>query len=232
MLFLLLLAGCSGNAVKVARIPAIPEIPSYRPYTNAYKSEFDYFRLSDKKSFPQTNAILFTGSSSIRMWFTLSNDMAPLPVLNRGFGGAQVADTVYYFDSVVAQYRPGLIVYYCGGNDIAAGKKGKTVFAHFRVFLQRVESNLPGTKVCFLSYQTAPVRVSDAAETAEYNRMAQELAATDTNLLYFDLLPATTGPGGALKPEIWSADRLHMNQKGYALWTEALKPYLTGLWGK
>ena len=49
---------------------------------NEYKSMKDY--------------LLFIGSSSIRRWVSLAEDMAPYPSINRGYGGAHYYDPVSY----------------------------------------------------------------------------------------------------------------------------------------
>jgi len=53
-----------------------------------FESTIVEFEIKDKENDFHSEAILFTGSSSIKMWKTLEQDMAPMQVINRGFGGS------------------------------------------------------------------------------------------------------------------------------------------------
>src|SRR5436305_5469999 len=96
-----------------------------------FENEIRAFEQADAKSPPPKDAVLFLGSSSIRLWKTLEQDMPGMKVINRGFGGSQVSDSVRYADRIVLPYRPKLIVFYAGDNDIAAGKSPQRVLADF-----------------------------------------------------------------------------------------------------
>src|SRR6202044_813897 len=75
-----------------------------------FEKEIDAFTMADKTNPPPKNAILFIGSSTLRKWTTLAEDFPGRSVFNRGFGGSQMSDAVYYFDRIVAPYQPNLIV--------------------------------------------------------------------------------------------------------------------------
>jgi hypothetical protein len=76
------------------------------------------FEKEDRKKGVRKDPIIFTGSSSIAYWKSLTEDMAPLTVLNRGFGGSQISDVTHYIDRIIVPYRPKGIVFYAGENDI------------------------------------------------------------------------------------------------------------------
>ena len=101
--------------------------------------EIKKFKRADNKSFPSKNSILFTGSSTIRMWETLEEDMAPLRVINRGFGGARIIDVLHYYKKVVLPYHPKGIVFYCGENDIAGLLKSKSLIQEYITIFRRLE---------------------------------------------------------------------------------------------
>ncbi|RME10337.1 MAG: hypothetical protein D6816_03460, partial [Bacteroidetes bacterium] len=84
-----------------------------------FEEEIKAFEEADKKSMPPAGAILFVGSSSIRMWPSLDSAFAPLPVIQRGFGGSTIPEVLHYADRIVWKYQPKVIVFYCGENDIA-----------------------------------------------------------------------------------------------------------------
>ena len=45
--------------------------------------------------------LLFIGSSSIRRWVSLAEDMAPYSSINRGYGGAHYYDLIHYIDRLI-----------------------------------------------------------------------------------------------------------------------------------
>src|ERR1043166_4856375 len=103
--------------------------------TNAFEKEILAFEASDKTNPPPKHAVLFIGSSSIRMWKTLARDFPDLRVINRGFGGSQIVDSIYFADRIVMPYEPDVIVFYAGGNDINAGKSAEIIFDDFKHFV-------------------------------------------------------------------------------------------------
>ena len=108
-----------------------------------FENEIAAFEAGDKTNPPPQHAILFLGSSSIRKWTTLARDFPNHRVFNRGFGGSQLDDSVYFFDRIVAPYKPKMIVLYAGSNDINAGKTPQRVFDDFKTFVGKVHAELP-----------------------------------------------------------------------------------------
>ena len=124
--------------------------PKLQAQTNAsaskWEAEIAGFEASDKTNLPPKGAVLFVGSSSIRLWKTLAKDFAGYEVINRGFGGSQLADSVVLADRIVIAYAPKMVLLYAGDNDIAAGKTPEQVFSDFKRFVEKVHSELPKTR--------------------------------------------------------------------------------------
>src|SRR5690349_21577675 len=115
--------------------PVRAAAPATAPVTQPaapFGSEIRKFEESDRNHPPPKAAVLFVGSSSIRLWDTLAKDFPDQTVLNRGFGGSQIADSTRYADRIILPYRPKKIVLYAGDNDLAAGKSPQQVFADFK----------------------------------------------------------------------------------------------------
>ena len=117
-------------------------------------------RLGRKINHPPKGAILFIGSSSIRLWKTLARDFPEHKVINRGFGGSQIIDSVRFAERVVLPYQPKRIVFYAGGNDINAGKAPEEVCADFKAFVEKVRGALPETRIAYISIAPNPVIVN------------------------------------------------------------------------
>jgi len=191
-----------------------------------YRAAIEAFLENDKTNPPPANGILFIGSSIFRQWKTLAEQMAPLPVFNRAFGGSQTPDILFYMDKVVLPYRPRVIVYYCGSNDVNAGRDAETIFGNFRTFAEKVHAALPDTQIFYVSINRAPDKrkrwdVVDAA-----NRMAQRYSERTAKLGYIDVNPALFGPDGEPRAELYLPDNLHFKAPAYVAFTAIIKPVL------
>ncbi|MBX7207421.1 MAG: hypothetical protein K1X78_03830 [Verrucomicrobiaceae bacterium] len=175
---------------------------------------------------PPAGPIVFVGSSSIVKWKTLAEDFPGLPVMNRGFGGSEVFDSVTYAHRIVIPYRPRQIVFYAGGNDINAGKTPERVFTDFKAFVARVRAKLPDVRVSFISVAGNPKRWSQVEQVRALNGMVETWARTQTKMDFINVFPHMMGPDGTPKPDIFVSDQLHMNEKGYAIWKEVVAPFL------
>lgn len=193
--------------------------------SSRWAKEIGAMTASDATNRPPQGGIVFVGSSSIRLWRTLSADFPGYPVINRGFGGSQLADSVHHAGRLIQPYHPRQVVIYAGGNDIAAGKDPKLVFGDFVALAERIRKDSPGAKISFISSGPNPSRWAMVAKVRELNRLAAEYCRKH-HLDFIDVFPLMLGADGLPKPDIFVADRLHMNSRGYAIWREAVAPHL------
>ena len=189
-----------------------------------FEQEIKAFEQSDAKNPPPKNAVLFIGSSSIRLWKTLADDFPDLKVINRGFGGSQVEHSNRYFDRIVAPYRPKLIVFYAGGNDVAAGKGPQRVLADFKTFVEKVRTSLPGTRVLFISIRPSVARRHLHGREWLTNALVREFAESDPTADFIDAGPALVDQAGAPRADLLVPDMLHLNDEGYRAWTKVIRP--------
>lgn len=168
---------------------------------------------------------LFVGSSSIRFWKSLAQDMAPYRVVNRGLAGSRIVDVDYYFDQLVTPYRPRAIVFYGGENDLWAGEGASALVGDFQRFMRLKTKALGDTPVYFISLKPSLKRRGQRGVQAEANRRIRDLAETRTDLTYVDVVPSMLEADGAPR-DLFRKDGLHMRPEGYAIWTSAVKPDL------
>jgi lysophospholipase L1-like esterase len=201
-----------------------------------FESEIAAFEAADRKNPPPKGAVLFVGSSSIRLWRTLAYDFPEIKVINRGFGGSQLADSVRYAPRIVIPYRPRMVVLYAGTNDISSGKTPQQVFDDFRKFVAVIHAALPTTRIVFISINPAVSRWSKEPQFLEANRLiALYLRESDGKvapLSYIDTHAGLLSPSGQPRPEILRSDGLHLNSRGYALWRMLLRPRILALAGR
>lgn len=206
--------------------PAAPAVPAPVPPLSPerFAPEIDHFAELDAAQTPLACPYLFVGSSSIRFWRGLETDMAPYPVINRGFGGSRIADVDFYFDRVVTPYRPRAIFFYAGENDLWAGESADEVVADFQRFLDLKTEKLGDTPVYFISLKPSKLRFSQLALQAEVNSRIKAVADERPDLDYVDVVPPMLEQGAP--KDIYVADGLHMTPDGYGLWTGVVRPVL------
>ncbi len=147
-------------------------------------------------------------------------------MVNHGFGGSEMFDSVNYFDRAVLPHQPRLIVLYAGGNDINAGKTPERVEADFKNFVALVKLKLPETLVACISIAGNPARWKQVDTVREANRRIEAITKADAQLAFINVFPHMLGADGLPKPDIFVEDKLHMNEKGYAIWKEVVGPFL------
>ena len=213
------LAACASpvpsNEVRSALAPTLEPLPADAPF----RDEILRFAEMDRENAPPACPVLFVGSSSIRLWKSLAEDMAPLPVLNRGFGGSQISESNLYFDRIVTPYRPRAIVFYAGENDLDAGESPDAAAAHFRRFLELKRSRLGDTPVFYISAKPSKARFGQLERQSQLNASIRALAGKD--LTFIDV--ATPMLNDGQPRDLYVEDGLHMNADGYAIWRRLVR---------
>jgi lysophospholipase L1-like esterase len=192
-----------------------------------WEREIAAFEAADRVNPPPKNAVLFVGSSTIRLWPTLAADFPGVSVIQRGFGGTDFHLVNYYAPRIVLPYRPRMIVVYAGDNDLAAGLGPKYVLEQFKTFVSEVRHALPHSKIAFVSIKPSPERWALADSMRVANELIRRYAATVPGVSYVDVFNPMLDSRGLPNRELYSPDDLlHMNAKGYALWRRILAPLI------
>lgn len=180
----------------------------------------------DLKQTPPQNPVLFVGSSSIRLWTNLRTSFPNLKFINRGFGGSRIEDTNYYFDRIVAPYNPRIIVFYAGENDVNDGLAPEKVADDYKKFSNLVRQKFPKVKIVYISLKSSPSRWKLADKFIQTNNLIKAEIAKDKRAVFVDVFNAMLNEKGEPRPELFVADMLHMNEKGYAIWKGLLEKHL------
>jgi lysophospholipase L1-like esterase len=193
-----------------------------------FAAEIAAFEAADRERPPPERPIVFVGSSSIRLWDTLEEDLAPLPVLNRGFGGSQLAHAIHFADRAVIRYRPRAVVLYAGDNDLdeRTGKSAADVVRDFRTFVGLVHAAVPDARIYYLAIKPSRMRWARWPEMAQANAEIAALCAGDPRLGFLDIATPMLASGEPPARELFIFDGLHLSAEGYALWTSVVKPRL------
>jgi lysophospholipase L1-like esterase len=198
-----------------------------------FQKEMAEFDAEDKASMPPPGAIVITGSSSIRRWHpTIKQDLAPLTVVPRGFGGSTMEDALYWIDRLTVPYKPRAVVIYEGDNDTGAGVPAERIVQQFESIVARIHKALPETRIYVMSVKPSVLRWKVWPEAVKTNQMLKALTAKDKLITYIDVGTPFLQPSGQVMTDIFVPDNLHLNEKGYKIWTEAVRAVLIPAEGK
>lgn len=194
---------------------------------DAFLNEIKAFKKQDSLLPPPASPILFVGSSSFRLWHDVQAAFPGYNIINRGFGGSTLPDVIYYADDVIFPYHPKEIVIYCGENDAASSDTitSRTVFTRFEKLFTLIRKKLPKVPVVFVAMKPSPSRMQHQPKIIQANLLIKNYLAKQPQTAFVDVYRLMMVDG---KPDesLFIGDKLHMNEKGYAIWQKAIQPYL------
>ena len=167
------------------------------------------------------------------MWKSLAHDMAPMPVLNRGFGGSETSEVLAVFDRIVVPYKPSIIVYYCGDNDLGTDNTDSQAAADgFITFDRRARSLWPRIQTFYIPIKPSIARWSNWPAMSRANDIVRDYCTKTPGATFLDTITPTLTADGKPNPAIFQTDGLHMNAQGYAIWTKVIRPPLLNAWAE
>jgi lysophospholipase L1-like esterase len=200
-----------------------------------WEKQIRAFERTERKRPAPKGAVVFAGSSTIRFWGSLAQDMAPLPAVQRGFGGAKVNDVIHYMDRLITPHDPSMVVLYIGSNDLLdfGGNRPKSVEEMqvlYDTLLTRLHDRVPEARIIVLATFPSPLNARRAAQIEAVNEYVRKTAE---NTAWLDLINGTAAlstPGGEPDRSLFRFDRVHLNKKGYERWAQILRPKLLDHW--
>ena len=192
-----------------------------------YWNEIIGFKKQDSLHRPPKKAILFVGSSSFRFWKDVEKAFPTHTIINRGFGGSSLPHVIQYAEEIIFPYKPKQVVIYCGENDMTGENvTGDTVFQRFENLFTLIRSRLKNVPIVFVSMKPSPSRWHLKEKLERGNALIKEFLATKKKTAFVDVWTPMLTADGKPREELFLADRLHMNEKGYAIWTQKIEPVL------
>lgn len=172
--------------------------------------------------------VVFVGSSSIRLWDSLADDMSPMPVIQHGFGGAKLNDVVHYAERLVNAYQPRAVVVFVGTNDIepAASKSPEVLLASYQSFVGKVRVSQPDLPIFYIGITPSPRRWAVWPIAQSTNRLIAAWSAADPNLHFIDTSDALLASNGEPDEDNYLFDGLHLSKRGYRIWREIIRQRL------
>lgn len=201
------------------------------PEVKAWESDIEKFEQLDvTKSYP-SDAILFAGSSSIRLWSTIGKDMMPYNVIQRGYGGAKLSDFAVYADRIIYPHPCRAIVIFIA-NDISGNENDKSpleVSQLFKKTLYIIRRKFTDTPVFWISVTPTPSRWAVWPEIKEANEMIKEICDSHRNTYFIDTEKYFLNSSGLPRSDLFVEDKLHLNDEGYKIWSGIIKNELNNV---
>lgn len=193
---------------------------------NRWEPTIQKFEAADQANPPAKGGIVFIGASSFARWTNLAESFPDLNVVNRGFGGSELAECVKYASRVVVPYAPRIVVLYAGENDLNRGVTPEAIASDFVQFSHLMHTSLPTARIVVIGLKPSLLRWKLRDGMHRTNTLIRSRCAADRGCTYVDPWPSMIGKDGTPKPELFVEDGLHLTPEGYKAWTQMLRPHL------
>ena len=195
---------------------------------DTFNKEIEAFETQDQANPPKEGGIVFVGSSSFKLWTDVQDYFPGYNIINRGFGGSSLPDVIQHASSTIYKYKPSQVFIYCGENDFysTVNTNADTIYNRFTKLFGMIRNELPQTQVVYISMKPSVSRLKHLPEMRRANEMIRKYLTKQKRTAFIDVYSKMILADGSPMPDIFKSDNLHMNEKGYAIWQKAIKPYL------
>ena len=166
-----------------------------------------------------------TGSSTIRMWRSLTEISGREVVLNTGFGGSKASDLERYLFPLVLKFDPKRVFIYEGDNDLWAGVAPEEILASLDRIVTRIQLAAPNAKIYLIGAKPSPSRWAKKDLYQSFNQQLEKYSQRKEGVNFVDTWATLTDSAGNARPELYIKDQLHLNEDGYILWNGIFKSY-------
>ena len=215
-------------ATLVAFVVGLQVLFAQQPANPPFYKEVSTLKSKDSAAYPQSNTILFTGSSSFTKWTDVNAYFPGYKIVNRAFGGSSLPDLIRYADEVIIPYHPKQIVIYCGDNDLAASDSitPQIVLDRFKNLFTQIRNKLPQVHILYVAIKPSPSRERLMPKMVKANNLIKNFLKANQHTAFADVYQPMLVAGGKPNPTLFLQDNLHMNASGYVIWQKVLQPYL------
>ncbi len=212
----------------------LDKLKIYREASARWEKDIAAWEKRDQTETANESSILFLGSSSIRRWESMSQDLSPWPTIGRGYGGAKFSDLAIYAPRLLAAHHPRGVAIYVG-NDITGkaelDKPPEEVVRLFGIVVEAVKKQAPQAEIFLIALTPAPSRFAAWSNIQAANVQLREFCEKDAKLHFIETHPSYLTPDGQPRPELYVADRLHQNQDGYRIWSGIIRKEFERVFG-
>lgn len=198
--------------------------PNSDPDPLRFDNEIEEFK---KLTFDESkDRIVFTGSSSVRMWKDVQSYYPNHQIINTGFGGSHMSDLLYYINETVLRFSPTKVFIYEGDNDVAGNITNKRILKYTNQVIAKIQERFPNCQIILISPKPSVLRWELKSNYEKLNRKLEKLASKEDNISFANVWDIMLDENGVVRTDIFLEDNLHMNKTGYDLWDEVISKYL------
>ncbi len=206
-------------------VPALQEVIPY-PDPSRFEDSIKGFEAQDMTNPLAEGAIVAIGSSSMRLWATIHRDLAPLNIIHRGFGGSTMNDALHFAGRIILPYRPRAVLLYEGENDVEIGIPPDTIAETFYALVAKIHQALPDTRIYVIAIKPSVNRWRIRSIIKKANELLREACEADPRLSFIDIVTPMLNENHGPRSELFAEDQVHMNEKGYSVWKDTIRPVL------
>ena len=193
---------------------------------NKWSSEIRQLREKSKAYVDKENLIAFYGSSSVRLWGNMDEDLKPHQVINLGFGGSSYWWCDYHFEEVFEFLQPKKMVLYAGDNDLENNTPKEEILGFISSLIDKIRRKYGEIPISIISVKPSPIRVHLREKIENLNSALLYISRQLPHGSYINIYREMLNFDGTVRPELFLEDQLHLNLKGYALWRKVIKDHL------
>jgi lysophospholipase L1-like esterase len=194
-----------------------------------WSKEIAEFEKLDKEESYSKDAILFTGSSSIRKWTTIKEDILPYEAISRGFGGSKIEELAYYFDRIVYPHQFKALVIFIGTNNLTGkptDSKPEDMLKYAKYIKKKIRAKYSKTPVFWIAITPTNARISAWPQVQKANQLIKDMCVKSSNFHFIETDTAYLGADGKPIKNLFVSDQIHLNAEGYAIWNKIIKKEL------
>ena len=181
------------------------------------------------------NDLLFIGSSSIRLWENIQEDMYPYSSIKRGYGGAHFYDLIHFSERLVKNHHPKAILIFVA-NDITGShdernlvgdlspNEVKRLFNYNYKLIRSIHEHVP---IFLIEITPTPKRWKVWDKILQANIKLERFCEKESNLYFISTRDKFIGTNGLPIKSLFLTDELHLNTEGYKLWSSIIKSKLS-----
>jgi len=193
---------------------------------NRFKDQVNELVNKEYNFRPDKKLVVFTGSSSIRMWKDVADYFPDYNVINNGFGGSHFSDLLHFYNEMIVKPAPEILFIYEGDNDIASDKKPAKIMKEVKKIHKNIQQDLPETRVIFILPKPSIARVHLKNQYISFNKKLKKYCLKQNNIEIADVWNPMLDNKGNVFKDIFLEDGLHMNKKGYDIWGKVIGEFL------
>ena len=109
---------------------------------------------------------------------------------------------------------------------IPGSKSPEDLAKEYEDFSNRLKKALPKTKLVYLAVRPSLSRIAIVDKQKQFNSWLADYCKSQKGRFFLDMHSPFYLPDGTVMPDIFVADRLHLNEKGYLIFSAKIREFI------